>query len=419
MERLIKAGLFGAGLVPVDTEELVSRYNECLTALGITTTSLTRFAVDGIGWSPEVAAEKRDMYYLSAGISNPMGIVLTPNQKNKPIYFAFHSYDRALMEDYFTRYRNEIADVTTSRGISLDIDHELTSYDTPADLRLVTRAVVRSSIGTLGEAAKEQRDFIKDILDSDTAWADSALRAALITSARTHGDLRCRKLEIDDFRFSDLNTFYTRAFGGVFVVQTLDHRSRLLLLEDKQHLGKNAWKEDMFDVHNPSTLEFLAKERLLEIKLEWYQAYPRALAYLKDCLAAEIICEHEPDVLYAELTPMQRKRKLAKFENESGGVYHELERLIKQLQSTVLPQVNHLSDELRLLLVRPNRDLSLADQLVLREYLHRLRQIDIIQLYADDKNYFYELYKRWSEAKKAWAVDKLCHDYALDTDVTH
>ena len=314
------------------------------------------------------------------------------------------------MEIYFQRYQSEIADITASRGISLDIDQELTTYESPADLRLVNAIIVRSSTGRLGSVARAQKSLVDEFLGSSDAWSKEEKRKQLVGSAEEFGDLRYRKIEIGDFRFDDLKTFYTRAFGGVFVLQTLDQKSKLLLFDDVSQLPSEAWKRDMFPAVSKETVDLLIRERLFELNLQWYQSFPQVLSYLKECLTLEAICSHDPQVNYLDLTPTQKKMRLVSLGKSLGEVYHELERLIKQLQSTAIPEVEHLSAELRLLLLRPNRALALNVQQVLRQILHRLRPIDLVQLYADDKDLFYAVFQTWPESKRCWALEKLCAD---------
>jgi hypothetical protein len=231
MERLIRDGLFGAGLVPVDTPEMVGRYNACLQQLGIEPTGLERFRIDGLGWSPEIAREKGDNHYLCAGIANPMGVILSPSQRGKPIYSPFNSYDRRMLDAWFERHHQSVADITATTYLGLDIDQELTRYQTPRDLLLVRYIVVRSIAGGLFDAAAEQRLLIDRFMADDLAWFDPRLRAELVESARQWGDLRYRRLEISPLRF-DLWSFYTQAFGGVFVLRCLKSGGTLLVVED-------------------------------------------------------------------------------------------------------------------------------------------------------------------------------------------
>ena len=64
MEKLKEANLYRSELIPINGK-LVERYNKCLVKLGFTETKLTSFFIDGIGWSPEIAEEKKDAHYLN------------------------------------------------------------------------------------------------------------------------------------------------------------------------------------------------------------------------------------------------------------------------------------------------------------------------------------------------------------------
>ena len=84
MQKLKQAKLYRNELIPV-SGKLVERYNKCLVKLGFTETKLKTFSIDGIGWSPEIAEEKKELHYLNNGESNPHGIIITPLQKGKPV----------------------------------------------------------------------------------------------------------------------------------------------------------------------------------------------------------------------------------------------------------------------------------------------------------------------------------------------
>lgn len=184
MKRLIEAGLFGAGLVPVDTPQLVARYNACLMHLGIEPTSLGTFNIDGVGWSPEIASERNNNRYLCAGEANPMGAIITPLQRNKPIYFPFSSYERDMLYAYFGKFHNAVADITATTFIGLDIDQELTRYETPYDLTLVRYIVVRSVAGGLFDAATRQRELLTKFEADDLGWFDGKLMEDIIQSGQ-------------------------------------------------------------------------------------------------------------------------------------------------------------------------------------------------------------------------------------------
>ena len=103
MQKLKAANLYRSELIPV-SGKLVDRYNKCLIKLGFTATKLKKFSIDGVGWSPEVAEEKKDDDYLCNGASNPQGIIISPLQNRKPVYSPYHSFDRDMMQLIFKNY---------------------------------------------------------------------------------------------------------------------------------------------------------------------------------------------------------------------------------------------------------------------------------------------------------------------------
>ena len=76
MKKLREAGLFGGALVTL-SGSLAKRYNACLAMLGVTPTKLKTFSIDGMGWSPEVAVEKKENYYLNTGEANVNAIIIS------------------------------------------------------------------------------------------------------------------------------------------------------------------------------------------------------------------------------------------------------------------------------------------------------------------------------------------------------
>ena len=276
MERLIRDGLFGAGLVAIDTPKLVGRYNACLQQLGIAPTGLTSFRIDGLGWSPEIARDKGDIRYLCAGIANPMGVIVSPSQRGKPIYSPFNSYDRRMLDAYFDRYHQTIADITATTYLGLDIDQELTRYETPRDLLLVRYIVVRSVAGGLFDAARAQGALVERFMADDLAWFDPRLRAALV-GMRASGAIsaiaasRSRRLRFDVW------TFHTQAFGGVFVLRCLKSGGTMLLVEDGALLGGGAGDAEERAVADADLPQRLEDEEIVEIEWEWYRAHPEVL----------------------------------------------------------------------------------------------------------------------------------------------
>ena len=133
MQKLKDANLYRSELIPV-SGKLVERYNKCLKTLGFKETKLSSFSIDGVGWSPEVAEEKKDVHYLNHGDANPHGIIISPLQKGKPVYLPFHSFDRDMMQYIFREHGQKINDITRDSAICIDFDQDIDVFYEPLDV---------------------------------------------------------------------------------------------------------------------------------------------------------------------------------------------------------------------------------------------------------------------------------------------
>lgn len=409
MKKLTDAGLFGAGLTPIDIPQLVDRYNLCLKFLGIEPTTLTLFSIDGIGWSPEIAIEKNNNYYLCAGIANPMGVIMSPNQHNKPVYFPFSSYERPMLHAYFERHHNAIADITATAFVGLDIDHELTRYESPYDLTLVRYVILRSVAGGLFDAAKEQKTLIERFVSDSLDWFNPSLHQALIESGKKWGDLRHRQTDIPDFRF-EVQSYYTLAFGGVFVLRSERTGSTILIIEDEDVAAKTKNVEKYAEI-DPELPLRLRREGFAEINLGWYRTHQDVLGEKKENLLAYVLCQKNPDINYTALKLAQKRQWALKLADELAPVYHQIERFSRELATGRNPKIDTLPGELQLLLLRPHSKLPESEQDVVWMLLSHIQQIDVFRLYASDKNLFFTQCQTWPENFQDWAANLIRERY--------
>lgn len=401
MQELQDAGLFGDGLVTVNTPEMVRRYNDCLDQMGIEPTSLNTFHIDGIGWSPEISAEKNDPFYLSGGIANLFVIILTPDQKNKPVYFPFHSFVRKMMAEFFRKHESSISDITATHGIWLDIDDGLSDYESPADLLLMNNIVIRSSAGGLLRAANAQKRLVAKFYKDDN-WSDVNLRQKMVESAQNYGDLRYRHVEIPETKF-ELKSFFTRAFGGVFVFRHQGKQEDLLILEDGQAMDDIDLK-NAYVISNPDLLARLNQIGLIEIDFDWYKNHPERIESKIEILSAEAICCNNPDIDYISLTSAQKKVKLRQLKDNLPSLYFELEKIEKKLSGGQRIKIKDLSPEARKMLARPASSLPRDISEVVWKLLSKMRPISGFKKYVFDREKFIEEYPTWPLAKRRWAI---------------
>ncbi len=411
MELLKQSGLFGQGLIPVGQSSLVDRYNACLREIGLLPTGLKNFQVDGWGWSPEIAEERADPYYLShGGVANPYAIILSPEQRELPIYFPFHSFDKHLMKVVFQVASAQIADLTLSSAIWIDLDQELSAYREPRDLLMVDAITLRfHASGGLIRHAAEQRELVHRFNNQRMAWADRNLLQDIATSVDKFGDLRFRSLFIPDIPYTNTRTFYTRAFDGLYVFRDLPGTKPMLVMCDAGRVRADHQPgQDHLEyaLNDPALLPLLFSERLLDLEWSLYREQPAVLRRLRECLLMRSLSEQDPDADWLAMSEGELRRRTQML--SSGGLlpelFHEVDRLILQLQRQPGLSPENLSPELMLALTHPHRSLNETGWNTVRQMLISLSSYDIARLYDYDKALFFEQYTQWPPSFRSWAV---------------
>ena len=393
-------------LLKVDTPALVKRYNEALRALGLESTTLTTFHLDGAGWSPEIAEEQGERYYLAQGLANPFAIIVTPEQRGSALYALAASFERALLASYYARFSSEIADVTRETALYLEFDQGFSSYTSPQNLLLIESVTVRSSSSGLGAVAARQAELVETFTNEPLAWFDSSLRRQIIDSAKTHGDLRARRLTIPDVAFEEVANFYTPAFGGVFVLRARSGNAYLILASEPEYDALVSKRHAVY-LNDPELLEHLQAESLIDLGLAWYRTHLDALRQKRECLLADLFFTHDPETDFANLTGPQRKGRLQALKDKVPETLLELEYLVTKLERGDHVRPEQLSPDLTRLLLRPSEDVTGQQREVVWQLLARLETRDPVQLYRFDREKFVASYEAWPEAKKRWALSVL------------
>ena len=390
-------------LTHINTRALVTRYNEALSALGLEPTALKSFHIDAVGYSPDIAEEKNP-FYLSQGPANPLGVILTPNQQKSPLQAPVASFYRPLLAEYFQRFRREIADITRDTAIWLDFDQGVSQYKSPQNLLLLSGVSVYSGSGSLSEAAAEQNRLVSRFQSEELAWFDPAFRQMLIDNVKAHGDLRARYLVIPEFRYSDVSSFHSPAFGGAFVLRAPSGNA-YLILEDKASYDALKTKGNALYLRDPELIEQLYAENLIGLDMENYAANLSKLRYAYDYLLAELLFDNEPELDFSHLTAPQRRQRLRLSKEEVPDTLLELEYLIGKLAAGTKVKASQLSGELIRTLLQVNPDLEPTTKEVVLQLLVRLEPRDVKRLYRADKPLFWTAYESWPPGKQRWAKE--------------
>lgn len=406
VKPLLKRGLFNAGLVELSPTMLV-RYNDALVSLGLEPTRRKRVLVDGVGWSPQIARERRNPYYMcSGGLVNPVAIIVSPDQYKKPVYWPIFSWMRGAMRLVFEKYHREIIDITGTHVISLDCENGLSTLEGPKDLLLLSEVTLKPNTGRLVEAAQEQAALVNRFMDG-LHCLESETRNSLIAHRRAHSDLRKRRVSMQPVTFDFFNDFYTVAFGGVAVLRDVDG-SDLLVMESQSDYeaikgsDTNAVICYLYD-QGAETTGYLANAGFLRIPYEEYRSDPALLERKKDLLLAYALCDCEEGLDWSATSPAKRKTLIKKHGAKVPHLYAELERFAAAVRRG--SKSVELSRELWHYLAVPSDSIAPATKEVLWILLTRLEPRRLLNLYRYDKNKFFEVYSGWSGAKQEWVAD--------------
>ncbi|AUP81461.1 DUF6638 family protein [Flavivirga eckloniae] len=404
MQKLKEANLYRSELIPV-SGKLVERYNKCLLKLGFTETKLETFHIDGIGWSPEIAEEKNETHYLNNGDANAHGIIISPLQKGKPVYVPFHTFDRDMMQYVFKTYEEKINDITRDSAICLDFDQKIDAFYEPLDvLKYNTIHINFHLMNNLYHQQKEQLELINKF-KKDHNFINESIHLELLNSAKTYGDLRARDLEMPAIDFS-VSSFYTRAFGGVYVLR--DFISPILVFED-ENSHKEAIKDTNYEVliyhiHQPELMAKLRDHIIIDYDLEETIKTDR-YERIKKFEITQYLEKPEHPVKDILDNPILYKRYLNKLDIESRKKVMSVERYLEKLETSNQYKIADIVDsKLFEALHKPHSSLEAKHQDLIWKLLVNVSPKDVLYWYWYDKEDFYTSFESWDDSLKDWVI---------------
>ena len=407
MEKLREAGLFSRELIPV-SGSLAERYNGCLAMLGMKPTKLKKFGIDGMGWSPEIAEETGNEYYLNIGEANSNAIIVTPDQQGKPIHRPFHSFDRDIMTTVFAAYGKEIRDITKDSAICIHLDQNIDTYYEPLDLlRYKQLSVSFKTLNDLDKRQEEQMELVQTFNEGNN-FIDRHLHNDLLESATKYGDLRTRKVILDPLQLR-VSSFYTKAFGGIFVLR--DFINDIIVFESEDTF-KKAIKDTVHDVtlfhigHNELT-STLVNHLIAEFNIK-KAAKTERYERIKKHLFVQELKSHDhplPEILDSmflfkkylnELDEEARKRLM------SVERYNQRKIVERELKMEDVVDITYAKA-----LLEPHSSLEEEQKELVWKLLTKMVPVDPLHLYWYDKNQFYKTYESWPESYQDWVIDMI------------
>ena len=432
-ELLVKRRLWGDGLVLVTNPVLIARYNECLVAAGITPTQLKSFHIDGKGWSPEVAEEKGDPFYLSNGGAVQYGIIISTDQMvkdasgamiSKPVLRPYYSFERYVLDTVYTTHWRAIADLTSRTGIWIEIDPGFVRFEDPRDLNLVKSVAVQlADTAGIMAAAVEQRAMVNRFLTEHDAWEDDGLRMRIVESAKKYRDLRFRDVVIPPLKVTNLEYVNAECFGGTFSLRNPGMKDSLLVVvgevpkaacPTEQSFGREGDASRVYTFAGDMLMSKLIDDGFVEISADFYltEEGKAELESLKDCILVDVLHASEGggSMDINALTSLQKKRRAIEAKNMPPE-YFELEKYCKAIDIGEKPA--KISKHLQMMLMRPKRDLPdwavrVIWRLISRMAIYaKLPTITLRYMYLYDKPRFFKEFASWPESRQIWAIENL------------
>jgi len=410
MQKLKAANLYQSELIPI-SGKLVERYNLCLLKLGFDKTKLKSFSIDGIGWSPEIAEEKKNLHYLNHGEANPHGIIITPLQKGKPVYMPTHTFDRDMMQLFFKMYGSQINDITRDCAICLDFDQAIDTFYEPLDILKYDTVFIRFHlINDLDKIQEEQLNLIEKFKTGNN-FIDENIQEQLLQSAKTHGDLRNRQLVLEPLVFKT-DSFFTKAFGGVYLLR--DFIKTIIVFEDKE-AHKEAIKNTDYDVliyhiSEPELVDKLKNHLIIECNLELAVKTPRYDRIKKAMLHNELQDTKHPIKDILDDSVLFRKY-LNTIDANALKRVNGVEIYLERLERSNAFKIQDLIDQsFYFALHEPHSALDVKHLDLIWKLLINIAPKDVLFLYWYDKEQFYKTYETWDASFQDWVIETISNN---------
>ncbi|MFN3281733.1 MAG: DUF6638 family protein [Tabrizicola sp.] len=409
MKRLITKGLMFGNLIPVESPALVERYNRALKALTGKVTALTDFHIDISGYSPEIGDEFGDHLYLNRNGMNRQFILLSTEQKLSPLLNAKFSTSRAILRRFIEENEAQLFSLTARDAVAGELENTVYELTNPArlfDLRRIT--VVADTTGNhLAEAERLARLVARFRAEED-AWWDDVLIAEMIGLAEKTGDVTRNPVALKATTF-DQGNFWTAHFGGLYIFRDLDHPAAISV-GPKEALGQLPIRY-VFDLGDRNQIaKFLEINDLVEPIVSAQGADAAAILRQKmDFIVVSAAAALGLDIGHGSRRELRHAAAAlgARLPEEFQG----LAALLRWVETGgPWPRITSAHPSyFYTLRAKPHADRDLVNML-----LSELSPLDVRQLFICHKELFYNLYRSWPEAKKAYVADYLESEYQID-----
>ncbi|MGB3455000.1 MAG: DUF6638 family protein [Litorimonas sp.] len=409
MMRLVRAGLMFGNLYEVRSPAMVERYNRALEHLTNRRTQLTEFHIDIAGFSPEVADEFGDPHYLNPHGANQMFILLSTDQKTAPLLDSQFSTSRSILRRYIDDNEAQLFALTAREAVAGELLDSVFKIDAPADLLDINRIEVSADTTQAHvQEAQALSERIDRFMGEPDAWWDDVMIAEMIELAKRTGNIQRNPVTLDNQVFTQGN-YFTSHLGGVYVFRDAETPTVIA-------------RADMPGLRDLDIDQVLTFEQRAEISDWLYEEGLTELIVQRPNQDSALIIRQKMDFIVAGVA--------ADAGHELDGTSRrDMRQLERRYADRMPPEYDGLMEVWRwasmggrvpklgpdhpaffyALRGSRHRDRDLVNML-----LSDLSRLDFRQLYICHKSLFYDAYRGWSESKRAFVVQFLEEEYAID-----
>ena len=404
VRRLIEAGLMFGGLIHVASPALIGRYNRALERLSGRRTVLADFHLDVSGFSPEVADELDDPLYLNPEGVNRQFIVLTTEQKSAPLLGARFSTHRDILRGFIRENEAQLFALTARDAVMGELVNGALDASSPARLLDIRRITIEADTTEARVAdARALEGRIERFRSEPEAWRDDVLIAEMIELARRTGDVTRHPIALRRATFEQPD-FWTSHFGGVYVLRSVEAPAVL----SREDLGPLPIRRIALDDAD-AVARLLADEGLVEPVVRARGADAGAILQGKmDLILVDVAARagDDPGPARRDMRALARRHAAA-----LPPEWHALAGLREwAVAGGPWPRIDSAHPAyFHTLRAAPGPLRDLVNRL-----LAELTPLDARALFVSHKEAFYDAYRDWPEAKRAYVADLLAREYAAD-----
>ena len=411
MKRLEEHQLIYGGLMEIREPHLVERYNQALKGFGLPATKLKKFRIDMMGFSPEVAKELGDQFYLDPGSINRRFIILSPEQVSLPVVRSAFSNTGQLMHQFFEQNAKAIKVLTIKDVLFGEIeDSIIEAEDIEALLSIEQVEFKIFTANDLTQQAAELRTLADRLKKEPDAWRDDAMLHRMVELAKATGDIRQNQIVPDEVVFRH-NTFWTEHFGGLYIF--IDDNQTTVIGDPRAPGFKRSrpWQVSYLDARDDELIyRFLLDTGRVEVPRGSWIEKSNYLEHRAEMLVAHIAAEIAPDE-----RPSVDRRWIKSFVNRHADVFEDegtlpfLNWARRELANWSRIELDEIDARGRFLLSRAKP--GHPDQWLVNRLIADQVPFDFMSRFVFNKPAFYDDYLEWPDKFRDYVVERIRDDY--------